>query len=676
MASSFKLEYPEVMLKSLNEKVIRLIKQQFANGYKTVELKEILKKLWTLQVLGERYVIAVSGLQNSGKTTLIKNIYQIPEGYLPENQGRCEKIPVLITEEEGRTEFATYAVQIMENENQHDVTIEHLELTKDEFYQASLNPPVNCIMLELKVSTRLFGNTQKSLLLLPGLEEVNKSWQTLVEISLIGSANCIFLFTSTEYANAQPREVIDLKIRDGFSTAKPLFVISKSDQASDNNVSFKKQVINDFQLINEKDRVICAGFGTEKIWIKELCDALNCYSQTARSFRNKQIESLKTILEELDDCRRIIDNELYNQNIRAEISAENKAIEKVHEVLNKSVKSLRKEYDKHLKQELDSYVAQPIKDVNSYICQDKGTWNKFKEWLVGKSLENKLEFENTIKSAWSDHHPDKIVYQAAISACNNSFDYDLKKMTAPAAIKALPSPNETAIVAPVTSDKDMFKNDINFMLSLHNQNSCSELKLSDKFEKNIKYMPSLSLAMLVSNAYHRVATDCSVNAREPEKLDAFINNNISGAMETLKKNIIPVAAMILGTDAAIDGENDIVNNLGKAFGAGAITAFGWTAAGLALGYMTVNTIKAINKYELEDAEFAKDVIYRFRDNYYEQAIDNFDGMTDKLLEFFEEKMREFFHLDQQLMKSITQTKALADVKDCSYQLKNMLPVTL
>ena len=91
---------PEVFLKSFNKRILSLLdsteileKPETKN-----ELKLIYRKLLISEILFEKYIISVSGLQGVGKTTLIKQIYSIPDELLPENIGRGEQLPILITE--------------------------------------------------------------------------------------------------------------------------------------------------------------------------------------------------------------------------------------------------------------------------------------------------------------------------------------------------------------------------------------------------------------------------------------------------------------------------------------------------------------------------------------------------------------------------------------------------
>jgi len=673
-----KVEYPELYLHSVNKKIIELMKQLYANDYKSElnNLKSILKKLGTLQILNDRYTIAVSGLQNVGKTTLMKKNYNLPNEILPENQGRGEKIPVLITEENNQSSFSTYVIEINES-NSFDILSR--EITWDEFNQLALDPHPECIMLELKVPEKLFKGTSKSFILLPGIEEVKADWQDLVSISLIGSASCIFLFTATEYANDHNRKVIDDKIKEGFQAAKPIFILSKSDQSQDYNHSFKEKVIQDFKLTDETDRVICTGIKNTEQWIKELESSLRQYSSTTRTFRIRQIESLKQILESLSDSICILNNTLELNTITGEISPPNRVIVKVNSLLEETKTRTRKKFKKKIEEIISSHIDDPIKKINNSII-DKRIWKKIKENFVGESLEEKCKFEEEIKKAWNDEHPEYFMLTAIQNLCNEVLTTEFKKFVPNKNLKLLPASNHKSNTPSNSDDPSkLFVQDMNFIISL-NSNEVSEsgqLKLSKNFEQNLEHLPIIALTLLTTEA-------CGIKSiqlpqkegNKGESLQLKLDDSMQTAFKTVKENIIPIAALILGVDVAADGEADIVKNLSKAFSAGVLSGFGWTIAGLAATYLFVDTIKMINKYELEQSEYGKSIITKFSESYKQHALDKFDDFMDSLIRHINGKMREFYHLDKQLAKNMLLTKALADANESAYQLREHLPIMI
>ena len=91
---------PEVFLKSFNNRILELLNSTeiLDNSEIRKKLQLIYRKLAISERLFEKYIVSISGLQGVGKTTFIKQIYSIPDEFLPENIGRGEQLPVLITE--------------------------------------------------------------------------------------------------------------------------------------------------------------------------------------------------------------------------------------------------------------------------------------------------------------------------------------------------------------------------------------------------------------------------------------------------------------------------------------------------------------------------------------------------------------------------------------------------
>ncbi len=675
MGKTFELTYPELMLENLNKQIIRLTSHCFANGYKMEELKIILKKLWTLQILANRYVIAVSGLQNVGKTTLMKLIYQIPDEYVPENQGRGEKIPVLITEDADLAEFKTFSIHITEVTDRTDgVAVNTKEISPDEFKAEALEPSADCIMLELKVPAKYFGGKEKSFILLPGIEEVKSEWQDLVRISLIGAAGCVFLFNSTEYSNIKNKEVIDSEIKKGFENAKPIFILSKSDQSNDENAGLKQTILNDFGLKDESDRVICTGLKNTDKWMKDFEISIKKYSRTTKVFRKRQIQSLSDILKQLDACLIAIHDEIFQEKIIDELSPGRHTVKKVSEAIKEATSDLKKKFDRALRSELNKHVNLSQRKITDLLLE-KDFLDKLKEFFVGKSLKDQKELNEKIESAWNEYNPQEITYRATAQVINYRLDSNFKNISKSIAdqyqkLLALSSGNSGSSTPPDNPD-EMFMNDIAILTCINCQ---QKVNLSDKFERNLKYLPALCLTEILNEYYVENINKHYFTPTKTEDVKNTVDKSLSDAMSTIKENVIPIAALILGVDGAVDGKFDIPANLGNAFSAGGLGVLGWGAAGLAALYITVDTWQKINKYELDEKSLADDVIYHFRDQHYARTIEKYDDMMDDLNNYFTEKMHEYFHLDKNLVKKVALVKSLADVKNSTYQLKLMLPV--
>ena len=95
-----KFNSPEVFLKSFNNRILEILNSTeiLEDSGIRKKLQLIYRKLTISEILFEKYIISISGLQGVGKTTLVKQIYSIPDDLLPENIGRGEQLPVLITD--------------------------------------------------------------------------------------------------------------------------------------------------------------------------------------------------------------------------------------------------------------------------------------------------------------------------------------------------------------------------------------------------------------------------------------------------------------------------------------------------------------------------------------------------------------------------------------------------
>ena len=95
------------VIQTLTEECIRLLSTTeklrvnalTKDAYKYAEeLFPLLRKLLIASMMHNKYIVCVSGLQGAGKTTLMKNFYDISDDFMNVSLGRGERIPVLITE--------------------------------------------------------------------------------------------------------------------------------------------------------------------------------------------------------------------------------------------------------------------------------------------------------------------------------------------------------------------------------------------------------------------------------------------------------------------------------------------------------------------------------------------------------------------------------------------------
>ena len=99
------MQNPELLLNSFNNKVNNLLSKSIILNKPKLgkKLKIFFRQTFISELLFDEYVIAISGLQGAGKSTLVKELYELDDDDfpLPQNYARGEKLPVMIKEKKG-----------------------------------------------------------------------------------------------------------------------------------------------------------------------------------------------------------------------------------------------------------------------------------------------------------------------------------------------------------------------------------------------------------------------------------------------------------------------------------------------------------------------------------------------------------------------------------------------
>ena len=144
-------------------------------GVNWTELRKNIKqsiRKWTIaSVMFGKRIICVSGLQGAGKTTLMKNYYDLDDSFLCPSLGRGERIPIIFTEEKDLQR--PYACVVKLNDEitkaSDSVTVEQRLDPKDIQNQLS-GGDEDVMYVEFHVPYKYICNSQTSFMLLPGYE--------------------------------------------------------------------------------------------------------------------------------------------------------------------------------------------------------------------------------------------------------------------------------------------------------------------------------------------------------------------------------------------------------------------------------------------------------------------------------------------------------------------------
>src|SRR5690606_1480241 len=131
-------------------------------------LVSILRKLRIARELSSVYYICVAGSQSAGKTRLIRELYDLGEGWHADNQGRGERIPVFILEKDCDTPYAVVVKYDAQGNEQEEMISQDAFRALISGYDSSGD--LDCLFPKLYVPRRYFDGQRCGFVLLPGYE--------------------------------------------------------------------------------------------------------------------------------------------------------------------------------------------------------------------------------------------------------------------------------------------------------------------------------------------------------------------------------------------------------------------------------------------------------------------------------------------------------------------------
>ena len=290
-------------------------------------LTESMRKIKLASLMYERTLICVSGMQGAGKTTLMKHFYGLDDDCLNISLQRGEGIPVFITEDpdmEPGKKPKLYAVRIAKDA-EGDYIQQNLEMTPEQFREASKGFDAATLYLELRVPNRYTKNKNVSFVLLPGYETQRSYRETLVEFAVSSSDAAIFAFDErllSQQDNYNHLEELSKKFG-----ANIIYAITRSDSSADGNAAVRETFMRTMGIKNE-EQVVCTGAypaqrdetgrlvesEKNKEWIQQLARAVNSianyHSQENNiSYLRDAIDDIRGKLFEIDDILKMADDE-------------------------------------------------------------------------------------------------------------------------------------------------------------------------------------------------------------------------------------------------------------------------------------------------------------------------------------------------------------------------------
>jgi hypothetical protein len=670
------MQTPEVLLLNFNKTLEILLKSSIIlEDYEIEEnLIRIYKKTYLSQVFFNKYIIAVSGLQGVGKTTFLKNLYDLDDNILEPNIGRGEKIPVLFSENES-IQKPTFSLTYFEKIEQKTF-INEIELSNNEFNKKAKNPNDRDLYLEIKLPYKLLNNSTASFALLPGFESSNEEFQNILFHSLISSASCIFVLDEMRFADYRNKNYLNL-IMEKFSSANPIFILTRADQSEDDNQelleNFKRQYAN-----IEDDRIIIFGIGKEykEKYLPKLNDALLKYVNNNFNFRKVQLEQLNKIIIESRPILDKIEEKLLN--LKIENDFRNYEVENYLKVLREKIESLRKDFSKKLSSNLNTKGGEAKDKIEAHLYK-KNWLDIIKDiFILRRKFKVRKELEDIIKKIWNEVDSNNISLNNSIEdilLLNGLLIMESKNKNSTENDKLIKY-NESYILMEGEKDIDSFKKDCSLLFT---NKKFEEVNFSNNFKNNLEKMPILFLELLRILNYN--SKNLKVDSKKIVQVPSEKGNSILEDFTNLKDNhstIIKGIGVILGLDAAYDGKLDSIPNLITALTlttnqATLATQIG-TGIGIlfAVGYLYKSLLNQIDKSDIRNLEDSKYFINQITDHLYGKYMELFDDLMNLLYNKVKESLENRYNLSKEFSRKESLVKALSDFKDKRTELRQFL----
>ncbi len=660
---------PEILLNKLYHQFVKLKTSALflKNNEQEDRINEIISRLFVGNVLYGLNLMAITGTQGVGKSTLAKFIYKERNidlsKFIIDNEARGEHIPIAIVEREASQEVEGYIYKFA-TESKEDLGIQKIKISAEDFQTASQSSDRDIVLLELSVPFSFFKDNDAGFLLLPGLEDNDNYSQKMVEYSLMTSTNAIFVTNTTRSAQAINHNLL-IKTFDRFKEKKPLICITNTDNNHSSNVKLIETICNDLKLKNNT-QIFLSGTETfidESNWVDGLIKKLENekYFKVTYEARTKQLESLSSflrdeatlVLKSITNSR--LDNEIVHNSFTTEIT-------ELLDFFDKGAVKTKKRFNKYLSQAVEKRKNVAIDKIETLLSKNNlgsriGDW--ISDFLDGKLKANKKFRDECIK-AWNS--TGNGTPQMDIVFALNNVARESLAVNCLTNFENIEDKNKQEVESVLVGDLAQSYNVIdqhiiNDISVMFNYNDQGKEDFSNYRENTIPLFPILGLELMRLN--------CAVNSHndngrsiwtEPEFVKDFESFNTS------QKKFIATTAAILGLDYAEDGSIDSINVLLKAaVGGSGNLALANILGGLILGVGLLNmAINHTNKAILTKDAYAKALFHEYEALLLQTTEDRIDDLFEQMKERASNSLRMRFNMSESGQKKERLSKALSD----------------
>lgn len=657
----------------------------------------LLRKLRIARELSSLYYICVAGSQSAGKTRLICELYNLGGDWFVDNQGRGERIPVFILENDCT---APYAVVIKHDDQGN----EKEEKISPEFFRSLIKGYKNTgdfdyLFPKLYVPRRYFDGERCGFVLLPGYELPNNDnfeWQDIMRHTLVHSLGSILVTDRTRIADNNQKEIIADLVSRYFPDRKPAIAVTKTEQLSQSQTTqLARTVVELFNICpDEQDRVIFTGVGDEayrSAWTSQLIQVINKYGLSAVGSDAGRLRELEALLDkELGWIQETLEEELGTQNINEHL-AERQVVQ-IRNAFTEASERYRKRYSKRLRDSTTNYLRQVQKIAEEkYNAEEEGFTNKIRSaanFLTLRSGENEIRFRSRIIDCWHNgtstlNSPLESDYLAISAMSAKELGIHEIKSTELAQIKQNDLNDllgyKDASLEVIDSDNDELRHDLCLLLSKKGGNTDSTQRFKNpRIENILKALPAITMEYFRINQAIAIRTP-ELSRVEPHSFDfgrlaSSIQKDLPNVINSAKPLLSTLAA-ILAVDVVIDGSIDIIPTILSTMTGGQVAAasLGATlsmgaAGAITLGFIAYRSATEIQRYDAACKGFIAESLNQFAEAHIQKVLEIYDDLMETLEERITNNLRLAYGLGADLTVKDALARSLARLEHAHVNL--------